>query len=293
MAGGRIRWAVLGVGSAGRARAKAIEADPRSELVAVYRGRFADQFRVAQLSELEDAVAAADAVAVCSPTPLHAEQVAAVLAGGRHAVVEFPLAEEHEDARALFASAHAQGLVLHVEHIELLGSAASALRQRVERAAIRAVSVSFKKSGPGDLPGAQLALGNIARLHRVVDAVGPFARIDEVRTGPGWMRAKLRASEGFPIELSFQVGPELPRETHLTIDDGGVWEQVGRTLTRDGAPVPLPEQSGLFAEDHRIAVARILDGEDGYMSEARVLHVLAMADQLRDGEAGHLPFLIE
>ena len=82
VAGGQIRWAVVGVGSAGRARAKAIQADPRSELVAVCRGRFAGWFHVAQLSEVDDAIAAADAVAVCSPTHLHAAHVRAALKAG-------------------------------------------------------------------------------------------------------------------------------------------------------------------------------------------------------------------
>ena len=293
VAGGRIRWAVLGVGGAGRARAKAIEADPRSELVAVYRGRHAAQFRVAQLASLEDAIAAADAVAICSPTPVHVAQVEAALAAGRHVIVEFPLAEEPEDARRLLAMAHEAGRVLHVEHIELLGGAAAVLRKQVNRAGIKAVSCAFTADGPGDLAGAELALRNVARLHRVVDAVGPFARVDAVESGASWLRAELRTTTGAPVALSFRVGPGLPRETRLIIDDGHVWEQLNRSLTRDGEAFDLPEQPGLFDLDQRIAVARILDGEDGYMSEARILHVLTMADQLRDGELGHLPFLLE
>ncbi len=292
IAEGRIRWSVVGVGIAGRMRARAILADPRSALVAAHRGRFADELPCAQLERLEDAIAAADAVAICSPSAQHARQVAAVLEAGRHAVVEFPVAGGAGAAAALFDTARRVDRVLHVEHIELLSATAAALRERIDRGALRGVSASFQSAGTEDLPGRELALRGVARLHRIVDIAGPLARVDAVRARPGQLGAELRTTTGLPVALQLRVGPGLDRRTRMVVDDGREWVQEGRALSVDGRPLDLPGVEGLFAADHQVAVERILDGGEHYLSEERILHVLEVVDMLRGGRRGHLPFRI-
>ena len=76
---GTVRWAILGVGTAGFARARAILRDPRSELVAVYRGRKAEETGAPRVGSVAEAIEAADAVAIASPNELHPAQVRATL----------------------------------------------------------------------------------------------------------------------------------------------------------------------------------------------------------------------
>lgn len=283
----KLPWAVIGVGVAGRARAKAIEGDPRARLASTWRGRFASEFSAPHAESFESAVQSASAVAICSPTAEHPSQVRAALDAGRHVVVEFPLAPDAATAEALFAHARAKGLVLHEEHIELLDAACSTLVAHVRDLTVRSVAVSFERPGPDDEGPAGLALGNVARLHRVVAVGGPVASVDEVKAEPGRLTAKLTLRSGAWVEATFQQAPYLTRRTALTLDTlVGRWEQRDDQLFKDGAPVTLVGLGALFVRDQRAATARILDHAAPYVSERRVLHVMDVVDRLSHLEPG-------
>jgi biliverdin reductase len=286
----RLRWAVIGVGTAGRARAGAIRADPRAALVAVHHGRHAAEIGAPIAETLHEAIEAADAVAIASPTALHPEQARAVLERARHVLVEFPLAPDTATALALFDRARAAGRVLHVEHIELLDPPCAALRAAVRPERVEAATVTFHGPGSGSAAAAELALGNVARLHRLVAACGPVAAVRAVEHVPGLLRADLTLTSGAPVRLRFERGPGLARQTSLEIVEGGrTWHQTNDRLSRDGAPVDLPGPIPLFATDQRYASARILDGAPHYVSEARIAHVLDIVGLLGDLRPGSLP----
>ena len=57
-----------------------------------------------------------DAVILCTPTQLHAEQAIACMAAGKHVQVEIPLADSLTDAEAVLAKAQATGLTCMVGH---------------------------------------------------------------------------------------------------------------------------------------------------------------------------------
>jgi 2-hydroxy-4-carboxymuconate semialdehyde hemiacetal dehydrogenase len=69
-------------------------------------------------TELADALARddVDAVILCTPTQLHAEQAIACMAAGKHVQVEIPLADTWADSQAVFAKANETGLVCMVGH---------------------------------------------------------------------------------------------------------------------------------------------------------------------------------
>ena len=134
-----LRWGVIGPGRAGRARAAAIQADPRAELVW-------------SAKELRGGV---DAVAVCSPDRTHPEYVQRGLDAGLHVLCEFPVCRRAEQARAWFQTGR-----LHVEHIEVL-DAATPVRQDA--------TMFFRGA---DRESFSLYHRNVARLHRVVAACG-------------------------------------------------------------------------------------------------------------------------
>src|SRR5262245_34227827 len=92
------RIAVIGLGRAGAARVRAIEAHPRARLAAMVRRPPAEP-----RFEFVLADAAVSALIVCTPNALHAAQADAGLRAGKHVAVEFPLASSEREARALFA----------------------------------------------------------------------------------------------------------------------------------------------------------------------------------------------
>ena len=94
-----LKWAIVGVGRAGRARARAIDRDARSRLVAVHRGRNAAETGAPEVS-FEEALDVADAVAICTPDALHVDMVEATLRAGKHAVVEYPMAPSATEAES-------------------------------------------------------------------------------------------------------------------------------------------------------------------------------------------------
>lgn len=69
-------------------------------------------------TELADALARddVDAVILCTPTQMHAEQAIACMDAGKHVQVEIPLADSLADAEAVLAKAQATGLTCMVGH---------------------------------------------------------------------------------------------------------------------------------------------------------------------------------
>ncbi|MCE7798038.1 Gfo/Idh/MocA family oxidoreductase [Sphingobium sufflavum] len=57
-----------------------------------------------------------DAVILCTPTPMHAEQAIACMNAGKHVEVEIPLADSWADAQAVLAKQKETGLVCMVGH---------------------------------------------------------------------------------------------------------------------------------------------------------------------------------
>jgi len=69
-------------------------------------------------TDLDDALALpdADAVILCTPTQMHAEQAISCMAAGKHVQVEIPLADSWADAQAVAAKQKETGLVCMVGH---------------------------------------------------------------------------------------------------------------------------------------------------------------------------------
>ena len=264
--------AVVGAGRAGQARVRALEANPAARLHSVVRRGGA--------VTLDHLIAdpAVDAIAICTPNLLHPDQVQRALAGGKHVLVEFPLAPQAELARQLLSSAARRGLVLHVEHIELLSN--SQLIQR-ERAAplgrLMGGELCFTGSSSGwigdsDLAGSP-ALRAVARLHRLVDLFGG-ARVEsaelETRDRGYRLSVSLEFAGGAPIQLIEERGPELARETRWAL-------RCEHGLLGD----PPPGHPGeLFREDLDCFVERVAGREVSYLADARILHVLDLVGEI-------------
>ncbi len=273
----KLRWGVVGVGRAGRARARAIHADHRSELVAVAHGRFASEFHVPNLSVTE-LVKRVDALAVCSPTELHMEHVRSAFDAGCHAVVEFPLAESSSEAESLFLSAESKGLLLHVEHIELLLPAFKALGSQLSGPFEATLRMTKKGSGEESFGAMYGAL--VARLHNL-HALSPIRSIEQARWSPGQLDVALSLERG-EGRLVIECGPLLKRSTELTArSDQHRWSIRSGCLFQDDHEVELePSSVSLFAQDHLRMMDHLIDEQPLYVSPTAVLEILRCVESI-------------
>lgn len=273
-----LKWGIVGCGVAGKARARALAVDPRAMLVCGLRGDVAATGAEA-VDSLEALLERVDAVAVCSPDHTHPRIVQAALEAHKHVICEFPLAGSAGRARALYALADEVDRVLHVEHIELLTQQARWLRAHASPRALNGGAITFRSRIRPE--AFSIAHGNVARLHRVVDAVGMPSRFQLHHASIYELEGRLHFDSGAQMEFTFHMEDGAKRVLELTLVLAhGTVVQIGRWMMFKGAPVTLPEGPGLFATDQLAASAAILDGTPAYVDRERVLAVLELADQL-------------
>lgn len=280
-----IRLGIVGVGIAGRARARAIAARTDAALVGVHRGRFAQDTGAPELSA-DALLAASDAVIVASPSGTHAAWVRRVLEAGRHAIVEYPLARTGDEARELFALARRVGRVLHVEHIERL---APTTRWMVEACEGWTGSTLLWTQGGDALPTASEHVWlQLARISRLVAALGwPSAFSVEQADG---LKLRVRFEHGSGRVSSFHAlrGPGLPRLLRWDVATPRGLRAIddGRALA-DGVTVRLPEVA-LFATDLDVALQRMGAGGESYLPETEVVRLHDLIDRIgsADSSAG-------
>ena len=120
---------MIGVGYLGRFHAQKYVQLPACELVAVVDGRedvrkaVAAEVGTQAFADYRELLGKVDAVSVVTPTPAHFEIAAAFLDAGAHVLVEKPITETPEQARALIARAADRKRVLQVGHLERFNAA--------------------------------------------------------------------------------------------------------------------------------------------------------------------------
>ena len=281
-----LKWSILGVGQAGHHRVKAIQNDSRSELVGVCRGRYAPRSGAQVFGTPLEAIRRADAVYVCSPIEEHEKQIRMALEADKHVATEYPLALDVDVAQDLFRLAITRKRILHVGHIELLSGVARTLSAHLTPRDVRRVDLSFATGGP-PLEGPALAFRNVARLHRLLAVAGPVLAIKHVHHGAGELLASVELRTGGSANLAFRQAPNLRRHTVMEVlTSRGRWQQVNRDLYLEGNETTVLDPGPVFEADHRFVTARILDESENYVSEERIIAVLALAAALRDGTRG-------
>jgi predicted dehydrogenase len=116
----RIRFAVVGCGNIGARHLHHISANPEAELVALcdsdeaVMAKFASQYGVTGFSDYHRLVkeSGADVISVCTPHALHAPMSIEAIDGGKHVLVEKPMALTVTDAIRMKTAAETKGLHL-------------------------------------------------------------------------------------------------------------------------------------------------------------------------------------
>ncbi len=284
-----LRWGIAGLGVAGRARARAIQADPRSTLVAGWRGRPED-VGCPRVDDFDDLLNAdIHAVAICTPDDTHPALVRRAIAANKHVVCEFPLAGSAAEAEALFAAAGSGGGVLHVAHIELLSASARWLRARRIGRRVLDGSVRFRTRLRPDTPS--IAHANVARLHRIADLFGPVKTLQVRHRDEHHLIAHLTCDtrDGWTATVELDVGQEAgaTRRMEMSVElEDGVVVVLGDTVLDGGVPVTLPRGPGLFATDHAAAMDAIRWQIRPYALPERIIEILDLADRLMAAPVG-------
>jgi predicted dehydrogenase len=135
----KIRVGVVGVGHIGREHARIYSQLPDVQFVGIYDldGQVAE--KVAQrhgVKVFNTAHALADevdAATISTPTSTHHELAGLFFERGKHLLVEKPITDSLDQARALIDLAQRKNLVLQVGHIERFNPALSALEEKLTR----------------------------------------------------------------------------------------------------------------------------------------------------------------
>jgi len=128
---------VIGVGAIGRNHARIYAELPTADLIGIYDADFsraqavAAEFGTVAVADLDDLISRVAAASVSTPTVTHREMATRLLSAGRHVLVEKPIADSVDDAKAMIDLAQERGLVLQVGHIERFNPVMSQLEARL------------------------------------------------------------------------------------------------------------------------------------------------------------------
>ncbi len=132
--------ALFGCGWIQDFHARGVLAHPSGRLVAVANWReasaraFAERYGIPRVTTDWEALAAdpeIDAAIVATPNALHAPQAIALLRGGKHVLVEKPMATSVAECDAMIAAARESGAFLMVAHCWRFREEVKAMRERV------------------------------------------------------------------------------------------------------------------------------------------------------------------
>jgi predicted dehydrogenase len=134
-----IRIGVVGVGSIGKNHARICAELPDAQLAAVFDiNRESAEAAAARhgakvADSLDEFVSLVDAATVAAPTAVHHEIGRALLARGKHVLIEKPITETTAQAEDLVRLAKECSVILQVGHIERFNPILGALEQRLTR----------------------------------------------------------------------------------------------------------------------------------------------------------------
>jgi biliverdin reductase len=305
-----IRAAIVGTGYAARLRAEALQADRRSQLVAIAghtpssTATFAHTFGITPWDSWQAMVAdpSIDLVVICHVNSGHGTVVRAALEAGKAVVVEYPLALDVAEAATLIDLAQRRGLFLHVEHIELLGGLHRAMQAHLPMigapAYVRYSTVVPQTPAPKkwtyapQLFGFPL-MGALSRLHRLTHLFGPVATVacqlqydGGAATPPGdyfttcRCTAQLKFQSGLVAEVLYGKGEQVwaPARNMMVQGQTGalVFEGDRGSLLQGGDPKPIEMggRRGLFAQDTQQVLDALTTGAPLYVTPQDSLYAL-------------------
>lgn len=132
-----VKVGVVGVGAIGRNHARIYSELESAGWVGIYDENteharaIAQEFGVEAVESLDELISRVDAASVSTPTVTHRDIATKLLNAGKHVLVEKPISDSVDDAKAMIDLAQEKGLVLQVGHIERFNPVMSQLESRL------------------------------------------------------------------------------------------------------------------------------------------------------------------
>ncbi len=309
-----IRVGIVGTGFAAKVRAQCISTESRTQLVAVAgrdperTGEFAQSFDLLPIDDWQALVAMPDIdlVLVATINGNHGAIVKAAIESGKHVIVEYPLAIDFSEATEIVKLAAAKKVLLHVEHIELLGGLHQTMKEWLDRLGevhyARYSTIVCQRPIPEKWTFNRTEFGfpliaALSRLHRFTDLFGAIDSINcqnQYWGGVGdyyktcLCTAQLRFKNTSAIgEVVYGKGEGLwqnSRKFEVHGADGAlIFDGDEGVFVRDGTSTPLDlgARKGLFAKDLELVLDHLIDGKPNYVTPAASLATLRVADAAR------------
>jgi len=306
---------IVGTGYAANARAKVLVEDERSHLVSIAgRGHertneLAEQYGALAINNWTQLIGdeRIDLVVVATVSSLHGEVVEAALSAGKHVVVEYPLSFDFGQAERLVMQARQNGLLLHVEHIELLGGLHLAMRSHLPKIG-KPLYVSYRTLNPQNPAPKKWTYhreqfgfpfcGALSRMHRLTNLFGHVTRVECcTRTIPdeqneGYFRGilssgRLQFESGAVAEVTYGKGEGLwlkRRDIEVQGSLGAlsfVGNEGALVNAQGRSAIEVAPRKGLFLQDTKGVLDFLTEGTPLYVQPEESLYALRVGDALR------------
>ncbi|MGC1247008.1 MAG: Gfo/Idh/MocA family oxidoreductase [Spirulinaceae cyanobacterium] len=309
-----LKIGLVGTGYAANRRAEAFQAESRSQLVAAtghtieQTQTFAQNYGIEGIDSWQELVQAPqiDLVVVCTVNRDHSPVIQAALEAGKHVVTEYPLALDPAEAHKLITLAQSKNKLLHVEHIELLGSLHQTMGQYLSEIG-EVFYARYKTINPQrpifnrwsynhELFGFPLSAA-LSRLHRFTDLFGEVHSVSgQARywdsSEPGYYKAclcnaHLQFKNGIIGEVVYGKGETFwhgGRTFEIYGDRGTLIFEVAKGTLIKGeqkTPIELGSRRGLFAKDTKMVLDHLYDHTPLYVTPQASYYALKVADAVR------------
>lgn len=309
-----IHIGIIGTGFAAQRRAEAFQEDDRAQLLAV-AGHHSDRLQeFCQTYSLQGYDSPQtlienpdiDLVVICNINAEHGDCAQAALQARKHVVVEYPLTLNPEQAKYLINLAKQQNLLLHVEHIELLGGLHNAIGQWLPEIGevfyARYSTINPQRPAPQkwtyhkQLFGFPFS-GALSRFHRFTDLFGKVKAVNchtrywERETPDEYFaclnHAQLRFENGLLADVIYGKGEvfwQPDRSFELYGDKGKlIFDGSDGKLIRDDqeTAIEVGSRRGLFAKDSSYILDYLTERKPLYMKVESSYYATRIADAAR------------
>jgi biliverdin reductase len=304
-----LRIGIVGTGFVAKLRAELFSQDARVQLKAIAgnplkAGEIAQTFGMEVHEYWSELVIRSDIdlVVVATINRDHSTVVSQALRCGKHVIVEYPLSFNLSEAEELVQLAQQKQLMLHVEHIELLGGVHQAAVESLSKIGApfyaRYATQNPQRPAPDkwtympDLFGFPLVAA-VSRIHRLTAMFGMVKSVSCQLRYAGLSlpkqftscvcNAQLQFSNGLIADVGYSKGESVWKpERSLEIQGSSgaiIYEaEVGKLITTDGEEtLPAGPSRGLFKKDTENVLAHLFTGAPLYVTPASALHALAVA----------------
>ena len=304
---------IVGTGYAAKKRAEAIKSDEGCKLVAVTgsdrtrRQEFSQNFGIKAIDSWQELVnlPELDLIFICTVNQGCGAIARAAILAHLHVVVEYPLDLEAKVAAEVIELAAKNQLLLHVEHIEIIGGLHQAVKECLPQIGkvfyARYETISSQHFGHSwkyhrDKFGFPLAAA-LSRIHRLTDL---FGKVNSVTCSDRYWdaedsdyftaclcKAQLNFHNGVMAEVTYGKGNVFWR-SHRTLEIYGERGKIffegekGIIVGEHEREIPVASRRGLFAKDTAMVLDYLFNEEPLYIQPQASLNALRVANAARE-----------